>query len=266
MNLFYREFGTGDPLIILHGLYGSSDNWVSIAHALEAHFRVILVDQRNHGQSPHSNDHNYKLLSSDLNEFCDRLCLPKVILIGHSMGGKTAMQLTADYPEMVKSLIVVDIAPWGHLENVETLNILKEHRKIIEGLSSIPLKSLSSRNQADELLSKWVPQDHVRQFLLKNLKREIDGTFSWKLNLTAISNNLEHLMDGVAIDSTKYKITIKSLFIKGEQSNYIPQNKVNDLKDFFPNSEIVEISGAGHWVHAEKPKEFISKILRFLKS
>jgi len=266
VNLFHREFGTGDPLIILHGLYGSSDNWVSIAHALEAYYRVILVDQRNHGQSPHSNEHNYKLLSSDLKELFDKLCLPKVILIGHSMGRKTAMKFTADYPKRVKSLIVVDIAPWGHLNNLETLNILNEHRKIIEGLSSIPLKDLSSRNQADEILSKWLSQEHIRQFLLKNLKREVDGTFSWKLNLTAISRNIEFLMDGVEFNSTKDKPSIKTLFIKGDQSNYIPQNKVTDLKDFFPDSEIFEISGAGHWVHAEKPKEFITEILRFLKA
>lgn len=265
MNLFHREFGTGDPLIILHGLYGSSDNWVSIAHALEAYYRVILVDQRNHGQSPHSNEHNYKLLSSDLKELCDKLYLSKVILIGHSMGGKTAMQFTADYPERVKSLIVVDIAPWGHFNNLETLNILNEHRKIIEGLSSIPLKDLTSRNQADEILSKWLSQEHIRQFLLKNLKREIDGTFSWKLNLTALSKNIEYLMDGVEFDSTKDKPSIRTLFIKGDQSNYIPQSKVNELKNYYQNSNIVIIAGADHWVHAEKPKEFITEILRFLK-
>lgn len=265
MNLFYREFGTGDPLIILHGLYGSSDNWVSIAHALEAYYRVILVDQRNHGQSPHSNDHNYKLLSNDLKEFCDKLCLQKVILIGHSMGGKTAMQFTADYPDRIESLIVVDIAPWGHLENLSTLSILNEHKQIINALLSIPLDSISSRNQADEMLSKTVQQLHVRQFLLKNLKREIDGTFSWKLNLSAISNNIEYLMDGVEFDSTKEKLTVKTLFIKGEQSNYIPQNKVNELKEFFQNSELTTISDAGHWVHAEKPKEFINAVLKFLK-
>jgi len=265
LNLFYREFGTGDPLIILHGLYGSSDNWVSIAHALEAQFRVILVDQRNHGQSPHSNEHNYKLLSRDLKEFCDKLSLQKTILLGHSMGGKVAMQFTTDYPDRVKSLIVVDIAPWGHLENVETLNILNEHKKIIEGLSSIPLKAISSRIQADEYLSKWVPQESVRQFLLKNLKREFDGTFTWKLNLSAISRNIECMMDGVKFDSTNRSSKIKTLFIKGELSNYIPESKINDLKVFFQNSEIAVISNSGHWVHAEKPKEFVSEILRFLK-
>jgi len=265
VNLFYREFGTGDPLIILHGLYGSSDNWVSIAHALEAYYRVILVDQRNHGQSPHSNDHNYKLLSNDLKDFCDKLCLHKVILIGHSMGGKTAMQFAADYPERVKSLIVVDIAPWEHLDNLTSLGILNEHKQIINALSTIPLNSLSTRNQADELLSKVVQQIHIRQFLLKNLKREIDGTFSWKLNLTAISNNIEYLMDGVAFDSTKDKSTIRTLFIKGEKSNYIPLDKADNLKLFFPNSELVVISDTGHWVHAEKPKEFLNAVLRFLK-
>lgn len=266
MNLFYRESGKGDPLIILHGLYGSSDNWVSIAKALESHFRILNVDQRNHGQSPQSQELNYSVLANDLLELLDNLKLEKIILLGHSMGGKTAMQFTIDHPERVSSLIVVDIAPWSHLgNNALSAQIVSEHQHIIEGLMSIQTNSLTSRNQADTILSEWVKTEHIRQFLLKNLKRELNGSFTWKLNLSAISNNIENLMNGIKTKSQDYSCDIKTLFIKGEFSNYIPKTREEDLKRIFTNAEISTIKDSGHWVHAEKPKEFLNAVLAFLQ-
>lgn len=266
MKLFYRESGKGYPLIILHGLYGSSDNWVSIVKELEMYFRVINVDQRNHGQSPHSPEHNYALMADDLLELFDDLQLEKANIIGHSMGGKVAMHFAYEHPERITSLVVVDIAPWSHLEgNEQSAQIVSEHQKIIEGLKSIPLKSLKSRNEADERLANWVKEEMVRQFLLKNLKRESDGSFSWKLNLLAISNNITNMMEGIVKESLNKSNDVRTLFIKGNLSNYIPSEKEERLSKYFTNSSIAKIDGAGHWVHAEKPKEFINAILAFLE-
>lgn len=266
MKLFYRESGKGETLIILHGLYGSSDNWVSISKELEPFFRVINVDQRNHGQSPHSFEHSYSALADDLLELFNDLNLEKAILLGHSMGGKVAMQFTFDHPEKVSSLIIVDIAPWSHIGNNESWNqIVKEHRHIIEGLMSIPIDQIASRNQADAILSKWVEAEYVRQFLLKNLRREHDRSFAWKLNLPAISSNIVNLMSGIKSTTQEFQCETRTLFIKGEISNYIPRDKENDLKNIFTNSTIITIDGSGHWVHAEKPKEFLAAVITFLK-
>jgi len=267
VHLFYRVSGQGEPLIILHGLYGSSDNWVSIAKELEPFFRVINVDQRNHGQSSHNAEHSYSILANDLLDLFDELKIEKAILLGHSMGGKTAMQFTIDHPNRIISLIVVDIAPWGHREdNEQSTRIVTEHRHIIEGLKSIPIESLTSRSQADDMLTHWVKDGIIRQFLLKNLKREQEGSFTWKLNLSAISNNLSDLMSGIAPKAQVFSCSIKTLFIKGDLSNYIPINKEGDLKNIFTNSNIITIKGAGHWVHAEKPKEFVNVVLKFLRN
>jgi len=263
VKLFYRESGKGNPLIILHGLYGASDNWVSIVKELEKYFRVINVDQRNHGQSPHNEEHSYALMANDLLELFDELKLEKANIIGHSMGGKVAMRFAYEHPERISSLVVVDIAPWSHLEgNEQSAQIVSEHKKIIEGLKSIPLNSLKSRNEADELLAQWVKGEMVRQFLLKNLKREQDGSFSWKLNLSAISENITSMMEGIA--SSDKKSEVRTLFIKGGLSNYIPTEREEGLSKYFTNSSLAKIEEAGHWVHAEKPKEFINAILAFL--
>lgn len=264
MKLFYRESGQGNPLVILHGLYGSSDNWVSIVKELEKYFRVINVDQRNHGQSPHSPEHSYTLMGNDLLELFDELKFDRANIIGHSMGGKVAMSFAYEHPERLSSLVLVDIAPWSHLEgNEQSAIIVSEHQKIIEGLKSIPLNSLKSRNEADEILAHWVKGTMVRQFLLKNLKRENDGSFSWKLNLSAISDNITNMMEGIA--SPDKKSEVQTLFIKGSLSNYIPNEKEESLSKYFTNSSLVRIDGAGHWVHAEKPNEFINAILSFLE-
>lgn len=263
MKLFYRESGKGEPLIILHGLYGSSDNWVSIVKELDSYYKVINVDQRNHGQSPHDSEHSYTVLANDLLELLVDLNLERVILLGHSMGGKAAMGFAIDHPEKVSSLIVVDIAPWEHKLST---NIISEHRQIINGLLSIPISTLTSRNQADSLLSEWVNSEYTRQFLLKNLKREQNGHFSWKLNLSAIANNLSNLMSEIEPKSQNKLCGTKTLFIKGELSNYIPLGKEGDLKNIFPNSNIITIKDSGHWVHAEKPKDFLNAVLTFLNS
>jgi len=265
VKLFYREFGKGSPLIILHGLYGSSDNWVSIGKELATYYRVIIVDQRNHGQSPHNNELSYKILSADLLELFEDLNLGKVILLGHSMGGKTAMQFTLDHPGKVSELIVVDIAPWSYLINNSLLDQhIKDHQQIINGLMSIPIDTITSREEANKILSQYIRSEKVRQFLLKNLKREQNGSFVWKFNLPVLASNLKQLMEGIELKSESTRCTTKTLFIKGERSNYIPSDKEDGIKSIFSESKVVTIEKAGHWVHAERPIEFLDELKKFL--
>jgi len=265
LKLFYRVIGEGNPLIILHGLYGSSDNWVSIAKELSKHFKVFILDQRNHGQSPHDTEHSYNVMSKDLLDFYEDLRFNKAVLLGHSMGGKVAMQFAIDYPEKVSKLIIVDIAPWSHLSGNETSErLVEEHRQIIKGLMSIPINTITSRTEANEILSHWVKSEGVRQFLLKNLKRDAEDSFTWRFNLPVLALNINLLVDGITPECKNTRSEIDTLYIRGEKSNYIPENRIEEIKNTFPVSKVVTVQGAGHWVHAEKPNEFLSEVNSFL--
>jgi esterase len=251
MELFYREYGQGDPLIILHGLFGSADNWMTQARMLGEHFHVYTVDQRNHGLSPHSPDQDYLAMTEDLNDFLAQRGLQKAIILGHSMGGKTAMNFALKYPTKVSKLIVVDIMPKAYPVH---------HDKILEGLKAMPLKELTSRNQADEVLSKYVDEPDVRQFLLKNLSRAQEGGFVWKINLAAIDQNIEEMTAGLVVSG---QYTGSTLFIIGERSNYYAFGDEKLIQKYFPNYKLVEME-TGHWVQAEKPKEFVDVVQNFL--
>ena len=266
MQLYYREIGTGTPLVILHGLYGSSDNWITIGRELSSKYRVILVDQRNHGQSPHSPSHSYNHLAEDLLELLQSLGLSKIILMGHSMGGKTAMLFASRFPEMISKLIVVDISPASYSNSKDFTSQERVHQQIITSLLSLNIEALTSRQQADELLAKMIPDLRVRQFLLKNLKRESDGKFVWMLNLDSISQNLYQLMDSIFVGMDNVKIQIPTLFIKGEKSPYITPNHEDVIKNHFENYQLVSIPNAGHWVHAEQPVQFLEAVNQFLDS
>lgn len=253
-KLYFRKMGSGRPLVILHGLFGSSDNWLSIGKALSEEYEVFLVDQRNHGQSFHSNDHNYEVLAQDLLAFLKDPKLAgsktKPILIGHSMGGKTAMTFALGHPDALEKLVVVDISPRGY--NVH-------HDSILDGLKSINLTDITTRKEADEVLAKSVPELGVRQFLLKNLARSGEG-FEWKLNLDALEKNLERIVEEVKGEPAE----IPALFMKGEHSNYIRDTDKLLISKLFPNSTVVTIHDAGHWVHAEQPEAFLETLKSFL--
>ena len=251
MELFYREYGTGEPLIILHGLFGSADNWMTQAKMLSERFHVYTVDQRNHGLSPHSPDQDYLAMTEDLNDFFKQRGLKKAIVLGHSMGGKTAMNFALKYPETVSKLIVVDIMPKAYPVH---------HDKILDGLKAMPIKALTSRNQADEALSSYVKEPDVRQFLLKNLTRAQAGGFIWKINLQAIDQNIEEMTAGLVVSG---EFTGPALFIIGERSNYYAFGDEDLIMRYFPNYKMVEME-TGHWVQAEKPKEFVEVVLSFL--
>ncbi len=251
MKLFYRQSGQGSPLIILHGLFGSSDNWYTLAKVFAERFTVYLVDQRNHGQSPQSVEFDYKLLTEDLEEFIREHAIQKPVIMGHSMGGKAAMNFAIKYPGQLSKLIVVDIVPKAYPVH---------HDAILDGLKAIPLTGLGSRNEADKILSDYVPEPAVRQFLLKNLSRKNEGGFEWKINLEVIDRNIEQMGVGL-IFSGKYDGP--SLFVKGKKSNYYGDDDEALIKTIFPKAEFAALD-TGHWVQAESPDEFSKLVLNYL--
>jgi esterase len=252
MKLFYRQQGQGKPLIILHGLLGSSDNWHSPGKLFAETFTVYVVDQRNHGQSPHSDEFNYKVLTEDLEKFIKDNKIEKAHIIGHSMGGKTAMNFAVKNPEAVDKLIVVDIVPKKYVVR---------HDRLIEGMKAIPLEETTSRAEAEVALAGYEPDPAVRQFLLKNLSRGTGGKFVWKVNLPAIDRHLQETGDGMIYPGSFKGPT---LFINGEKSDYYKPGDDALIKKIFPQAQIVSLD-TGHWVQAEKPQEFAQTVLRFLK-
>ena len=253
MKLFFRTYGEGQPLVILHGLFGSSDNWLTQAKLFSASYKVYTVDLRNHGQSPHDDGFDYQSMVDDLKAFFEDNNLTNAILLGHSMGGKAAMNYALQYPERLEKLIIVDIAP--RLYDLE-------HYVIADGLVAIPLPELTSRNQADEILSKYVPEPDVRQFLLKNLQRKSEGGFSWKINLPVIRQKLKNIGVDLLKEGTFDKPT---LFIRGVRSSYVRDQDWQRISEVFPAARL-ETMETGHWVQAEKPQEFVDVVTRWLSA
>ena len=251
MKLHYQISGDGPPLIILHGLFGTLENWGSQVTALSQHYQVISVDLRNHGRSPHSQTMNYTLMAADVIELMDHLRVSGSAIIGHSMGGKVAMQVALNYPQRVTQLIVVDIAPVSYSAH---------HEEIFKGLFSIELASLSSRTAADTQLKAYTADPGIRAFLLKNLYRKQDKAFAWRFNLQVLRQSYQHLSlapSGTIFDGA-------TLFIKGKNSDYILPQHQGPITALFSKATFKMIEGAGHWPHAEKPKVFSSIIIKFL--
>jgi esterase len=264
MKLFYRSFGEGPPLFILHGMYGSSDNWVTIAKKLASNFRVILPDQRNHGQSPHSNIHTYDALRDDLYELALDLNYHKFFLAGHSMGGKTAVAFALKWPQMLNGLLIADISPFV---NENSGNIIKaEHISILKTILAIDPADIKSRLDLDKKLSETIHSEKVRGFILKNLQRNEMDKFSWKINAESLYNNLDNIMEGIDTSSwvNNQVSGFPVMFLRGEKSLYIPDNHLKDIIKVFPAAEFITIPGAGHWLHADAPEAVIECFLRFL--
>jgi esterase len=253
MKLFFREYGQGKPMIILHGLFGSSDNWLTQAKLFSPSYKVYTIDLRNHGQSPHSDTFDYASMVSDLSEFLLDHSIADPVIIGHSMGGKTAMNFALTHPEKIDRLIVVDISPKAY-------NL--EHYSIVKGLLAIPIENIKSRNEADGILSQHVAESDVRQFLLKNLQRKTEGGFSWKINLKTIGEKLSNI--GLDLHA-KGSFEKPTLFIRGAKSKYVPDSDWNRITEIFPNAKL-ETMDTGHWVQAEKPQEFVDVVTRWLNS
>lgn len=268
MELYCRELGQGETtIVIVHGLYGASDNWLSIASKLEDKYRIILPDQRNHGQSDHSATHTYEAMSDDLYETLrKKVKEEKVILLGHSMGGKTAMRMTMKHPEMVRQLVIADIAPKDYGRFANYAETTANHENILKALQSLHPETMESRSEMDAALKKQFPVKTLRQFLLKNVKRQKNGRYHWQLNLEALLNNLPELMDGFSHLEDHPSVTgIPTVFIRGEKSPYIKDEDVLVINKFFPGSQLVTIPDAGHWLHAEQPELFLKTLLYYIE-
>ncbi len=251
MKLFSRIMGEGQPILIVHGLFGMSDNWQSLGKKFADFYEVHLVDQRNHGRSPHSAVFNYEVLANDLLNYIKNHKLKNVILMGHSLGGKTAMQLAVKHPDLVQKLIIVDISPKAYPVH---------HNKIIEALQSLDFDDLKSRGEADIKLAEYIDDASVRQFLLKSLYWVEKEQLAFRFNLKAIADHITEV-GKVLADKMVYKGP--SLFIDGASSAYIVDEDEDLILEHFPEAEIVTIADAGHWVHAEQPKRFFDEVLRF---
>jgi len=261
MVLHFKKLGTGCPLIILHGLYGSGDNWITIARALSPYFTVYLIDQRNHGLSPHSPEHTYKALTSDIEKFVEEQRLEKLCIMGHSMGGKVAMNFTLQNPLRVHKLVVIDIAMRSYTSELSTSPQLAFHKKIISALASLDIAFAETREEIDKQLARYLPQKNIRHFLLKNIRRTRNGEFFWSLNIEALRINMFLLLD--KIDAGELTFQGPVLVISGKNSGYIRKENHIDFRKAFPNSIIDEFD-AGHWIHSEQPEILIKRMLEFL--
>jgi esterase len=251
VRLHCREYGQGDPLVILHGLCGSLDNWHAISRRLASRHHVFAVDQRNHGQSPHGEEMNYVRMAEDLRQlFCERSMGPALVM-GHSMGGKTAMQFALDFSEKVAGLIVVDIAPRAY-EPV--------HGQVLASLLSVDLNSFPTRKAVEAAMAAAVPEPLMRGFLLKNLIRDQAGAFRWRLNLQNILQNYSLL--NAAIESNR-PFQRPALFIRGGRSDFIQDRDEAAIRGLFPGAEICTICEAGHWVQADAPDALVECVERF---
>lgn len=277
MKLFYRKYGeAGPPLIIVHGLYGSGDNWVSIARELSARFEVYVIDQRNHGQSPHSDTHDYPAMRDDLKMFMDAEGIEQAVLIGHSMGAKTIMYFAASWPDRVLALVSVDMAPKAYHDQAAESRSAADHGEMIAAMLSLDFSGMESREEINQALSQKIGSDRVRSFLLKNVRRDKSGSFNWRINLPALQKNLPRILDGLIDGENSGDGGLKeipvggisgfpALFISGENSDYIRAEDHQLIRSLFPGAQILTIPNSGHWVHAEQPKLLLKNLNYFLE-
>ena len=253
MTLHSQILGSGKPFVILHGFLGMSDNWKTLgARWAEDGYEVHLLDRRNHGRSFHSDDFSYKVMAEDLKKYCDEHSLKEIILLGHSMGGKVAMQFAVTYPEMVWKLMVADIGPKAYPSH---------HQDILKALSSLNFSQIKSRGEAEDVLSEYIKDEGTRLFLLKNLYRKNKNELALRINLPILSEKIEEVGVALAKDAVFKGDT---LFLGGEKSGYIEPMDEILIKKHFPKAKIVTISNAGHWLHAENPDEFYENVMNFL--
>ena len=251
--IFSRTYGEGIPLIIIHGLFGMSDNWNTLGKKFAENFNVHIVDLRNHGRSFHSDDISYDLMAEDIEKYIEYFGLNKPILLGHSLGGKVAMNLCFRNSSKYSKLVVADIAP--------RVYSIDYHKNILRILNLISLKQFSSRSQIDLALSSEIKEFSVRQFLMKNLYRDQNKEFSWRFNIKTLNEKISNISGA---EFMQQNIEIPALFLKGELSNYINQEDELLISKYFVNSKIKSILNSGHWVHAEQPGQFYKSVFEFI--
>lgn len=252
--LYSNIIGEGNPLVILHGFLGMSDNWKTLGNQFStAGFQVHLIDQRNHGRSFWSDKFNYEVLTSDLKKYCDYYNLNNIVLLGHSMGGKTAMLFATQYPELVSKLIIADISPRFYPIH---------HEGILNGLSALNCNVITSRAEAEKMLSNYVQDFGTRQFLLKNLYWIEKGKLALRMNLKVLKDEVAEIGEALPSYATFEKNT---LFLRGDRSEYIGDGDESIIKNHFPKATITTISNAGHWLHAENPDAFFEAVMTFIE-
>ncbi len=252
MHLHVKQLGQGEPLVLLHGLFGSADNWFSVAPKLAEKFHVVAADLRNHGQSPHDATMDYPLMAADVDELFAACRFTRASVIGHSMGGKVAMQFALDFPQRLKKLVVVDIAPRAYS---------RAHDNILDTLLALDLASFNSRQQIEDALATEIPSLDLRRFLLKSAGRDDRGAFFWKMNLPAIAANYPRLCAAVGEGNP---FNGPTMFLRGGMSDYISLTDEVEIRQQHPAAVIETIPAAGHWVHADAPEEFARLVLGFL--
>ena len=252
MQLFYREYGSGQPLVLLHGLFGSSDNWVTFAKKLaeSCNVRVFIPDLRNHGQSPHHPVFSFEALVDDLFEFIENHQISNPIILGHSLGGKIILKALAEQPRFCKAAIIADMGlreykpRYGHVE-------------ILELMQNNDLSNFTSRKEVEELVAKHISDQRLQLFVLKNVFWKNAETLDWKINVEAIGNYLPEIFSGVKFLKP---IEIETWFIKGSLSDYINDNDVELIKAQFTNVHFAELENAGHWLHVDNPTAFLKAV------
>lgn len=252
MKLHFRAFGDGPPLIILHGLLGSLDNWVPVAKKLATYFHVSLLDLRNHGHSPHAEAFSYDAMAGDVRRFMTDQRIEAAHLLGHSMGAKVAMRFAQLHPDAVRRLVVVDMSPREYPPRYDTL---------LDAMHALDLSGFQRRDEADLALKEIVPDKSVRQFLLKNLGRDVAGRLFWKPNLASIRGNYRNVRRALPMNAGVDRPT---LFIRGEKSDYIQAGDVPLIHQMFPRATFKTIAGTGHWVHADAPDRLTGVVAQFL--
>ena len=253
MTLYSKILGEGKPFVILHGFLGMSDNWKTLGRKFsENNFEVHLVDQRNHGRSFHNSEFNYDVLVEDLKHYLDEKNLKNMVLLGHSMGGKTAMQFATQYPELVSKLIIADISPRFYPIH---------HDAILNGLSRLDFDTITTRTEADEALAHYVSDFGTRQFLLKNLYWVEKGKLGLRINIDVLHEQVHEVGEALA---TNAKFEGDTLFLKGDKSEYISHQDEVIIHNHFPKAKIETIARAGHWLHAENPMDFYNEVITFI--
>ncbi len=254
MKLHFRKTGSGTPLVVLHGVFGSSDNLFTVCRAIgEAGYEVYMLDARNHGQSEWDDHFSYAVMAADLDDFLKEQGLVKPVLLGHSMGGKTVLYYSQHYSNF-SGLILVDIAARGYK---------RHHEHIIAGLQAIDPKAIGSRKEAEEIFSQYVSDAGERQFLLKNLYRPEEGGFAWRINVPVLAENAGEVVAAIELET---RVEEPLLLMRGSDSKYVRDEDFADLEVYYPQARLVSVSGANHWVHATQPQAFVEETLRFLKS
>lgn len=251
MQLHFTESGAGQAVILLHGLFGSSDNWQPIARQLAERHQVFALDHRNHGRSPHSAEMDYPLMAADVDRFMGRRGLASALVIGHSMGGKTAMQLALHFPQRVRKLVVGDMAPRAYAP---------AHDQIFAALLALDLARFATRAQVDAALAPEIPNPVLRRFLLKNLGYSPENRLSWKINLQDIAQNYWRLREPVA-GAGPYPGPV--LFLRAGKSRFMLPEDEPLIREWFPAAEIQTLAEASHWLHADQPEEFLRLVLDF---